>query len=1577
MDSSSTLKENIKYSRWNIVDFPSHFDSRKLEVLLLWISNNADSPTIKVPNGIFEGMKNLKFLAIMNWSNIEISCAPLFQSLPSLINIQSLAIKRFELGDISLLGNLKSLESLELSHCSMIELPKEIGELEKLRLLEMVRCDIERNNPFEVIGSCSQLEELYFVSNRMDEDNCESLAQISTFPKLERYHIKARHGFSSYKVDFSISRYFNLEYLRVSFSDEIFKSLAARAEVLKFGRDYDNRGWTNVVPDILPVKDDNMEDPLTRLCLQSMNGITCLIRTERLQLDAGIFSMLVELKLSDIHVRELCCGPYPVDFLKQLEKLHLSRCKNLEGLLFAGKLELCNLKSIHLQECSMACLFQPFTAQSLKQLEMLHIDKCSGLNYIVAKPMEDHDPNQTSHESMLPKLKYLKVRSCPELEFILPIYFCKDLPLLESMEIASCEKLEYILGQYPYERDLHQMGKEAILQSLEELEISRVPNFINLYAEWYLPCPSDKIQKSSPSTDVEGCTSSSSRGHLCCFWPKSNASTIHHPSAFTNHNEEMGKQEFTCLYAIKASKAELDSSAARGFFPAALYQFKLRKFMLTGFSQLTSLFTISIASSLKLLETLKVEECEALQHIITVERPTSHGRQMIVHSPFPRLKEVCIRRCNSLEYVFPAFYSKHFQHLERLSIREAGKMKYVFGKCPADQDHNVHSELALPALKELCLADVLNMVSICAENYYVEVLHLDQIDCEGCPQLPQTLIDFLFGGHNRQDLSRRKALSFKERGKPLSNLRELCDSRDRYVEPKNFLSFQKLSWLRFVGCKQLQFILSVSTAISMPELRNLIISDCEELVSIIEDDKENQQNPFDPHHETCFPKLFRIEVKQCKKLKCLFSISTYPKLPRLRTLEIEDAPELVQVFEWKQGASQELVIKDVLPNLLGIRLVNLPSLHTIYQGIDIQTLKFRLVRNSGNIPSTNVSSSELFDSLASLHPDQMNFVGIEFFRTYNIIWKWARQRRSEEESEKALERDKTISEQNNNTLNLEDSEEASKEADEKDSAIQKQESSSQNLTEVEEEESQKDIGNDSIMPQQNNASPDFEKSKEVSKEIVKNDSTTHKQNSNLSNLTENAETSKNEIVEEQLPASNAAATPSSKSNRSEELSKEITAEDSTTNINLPNLTKSTKTSANEIVEEKLSTTPSSDFNMNLKETFGEGPSSEKCGKSHGKESMDDDQQAHGESRSSNEGLQRIEEPTKEWSSKKTSNEVSLKIPPPLVTEMTSPLDPSIITLKKPPTAISTTQTEPKSSQSDMFDISINTECPQVEIMTNDKTCTDVEEMKFDQKSSSQIFEEHDLMRLFQMMKEGADMEVDLSYVSKLITDLHHNKEVTKALADLEASLKKGLNEIACSKESRIRLQNALNILSSHCSEGGASSHGLQDTIQSLQEEIQTVLSSFNQAYATIDKFTKLEQREKLMIEQRSQREKDAKTLLYDINTTKNSIAEVQLNEAELKEQISKLQAELRNKEEEIEEYERKLLSLQKQEKKSVSDTIGFTMEFMAMEKERSRMVEDQMKARQQLENMDAKWSSCLSNLKKTMILLGVHLKQKL
>ncbi|KAI9103522.1 hypothetical protein K1719_023145 [Acacia pycnantha] len=1589
-NSETKLKENVKYSSWTLNDFSNYLEGNNIEVLLVWVNEN---DSLEVPNTFFEGMKGLRVLLLC--SNVKIGrtvALSLPESIHSLENIQTLSLTNWELGEISILQNLKNLQILELTNCSIVELPNSVSRLEKLRWLGLVRCSIKKSNPFEVIGRCRKLGVLNYVSNDDTLNSNAKPSKIIHLPEFETYHIEVSSSSRrSFQLDASTKRYFNSTKLSGVLSESTVKFLAARAEILELIECNETR-WTNLIPIMVrPIEDGGMND-LIRLSLESCPVMQRLIYSNGIPSDVAIFSNLVELRLHDMPVRELCHGHFPLDFLKKLEKLSLSHCDKLDGTLFKGKLELSNLESIKLVDCSMTCLFHLSTAQTLRQLENLFITRCSKLECLIGdderaeQKVDDHqDPNQKDHHSVFLKLKFLKVRECHELDFILPISPYKE---LESVKIDDCNELNYIFGKCLNEGALHQMEKETILPLLQKIKIAKVPKFINIYPEYHLLQPS-QVQKSW--------------GPMCCFSSKASALNIDEQS-FSKANQQDRTQ---------ASK-EKHLGRVGGLLTLPLYPFKnLRKMTIEGFSELKSLLSLSIASSLKLMETLKVKRC--------------------------------------------AFYSRDFKRLEHVNIWRADKMKYVFGKCRADQDHNVQSELALPALNKLCLDVLPNMKREDLSN------RKDFKDLEVVWIKEAKSIKYVFGkcradqDHNVQSklnfpaLKRlyledvqNMALSFKERGKPLSNLRELRDSRDIYVEPKNILSFQNLYRLRFGGCKQLKFILSASTARSMPGLRYLFISDCEELVSIIEDDEQNQQNPLDLH-QGCFPMLRRIQVKQCKKLKCLFSTSTCPKLPRLLILEIEDAPELVQVFEWKQGAPQELVIKDVLPNLLGIRLINLPSLHPIYQGFDFQALKVRLVRDCGNIPSANVSSSELFELCASLRQDQVNFLDSDdYFHTHDIIFEWAFQMQREEESVKALERDKTIYEQNNSTLNLEDSEEASKEADEKDSTIQKQESSSPNLTEIEEEGSQ-DIVNDSTMSQQNTASPNIGKSKEVSKEIAKNDSTTHKQKSNLSNLTENTETSKNEIVEEQLPTSNAAATPSSKSNRIEEegsqqdivndstmpqqnngspkfensaeVLKEIAEENSTTNSNLLNLTKSeeaskdadekdstiqkqessspnlteveekgsqeyigndstmpqqndaspnfdnskevskeiakndfsthkqnsnlsnlienSETSKNEIVDEQLPTsnataTPSSKYSREL------------CGK----ESMDG-QQALGESRSSNETPQRVEEPSNiECSSKDTSNERTLTIPPS-ITETTSPLISLICSPKKPENATSAAHVEIESGSSAIID-----QYAQGQIMVNQRE-TSIED---------------DLTRLFRIMRDGSDMEVSLSYVSN-IADFEDDK-VAKAFSDTESSLKMDLHQIAFSEEHTHRLENALNFLSTHFSEEEPSSHGLvRRKIESLHQEIQRIISSFKQSSETLDTLTKLKEKEKWIDEQHSQRLEAATTLVSEIRNTEDYMNQ-------LKEQICRLQEELKSKEKEFEEYEIKLSSLQKQKKECVWETIEFMEEYEAVKKDKSYVGDGQTKARQEIKKLENQWPSCVADLRKTSFMLGILLKHK-
>ncbi|XP_028753121.1 probable disease resistance protein At4g27220 [Neltuma alba] len=331
IDSKSKLKENVKYSSWMIDDFSDFFGGNNLEVLLVWV--NA-SRSLEVPKAFFGGMKGLRVLLLCSKFQRTVALS-LPKSIHSLENIQTLSLTNWELGDISILQKLKKLITLELTDCSIIELPNDISLLEKLKLLGLVRCSIERNNPFEVIGRCSKLEALYYVSNDDTlKNNAKPSKIIDLHQEFELYHIEGIYFYKrSFQLDASTKKYFNSTKLQGILSESTIKSLTARAEILELTECNETR-WTNLVPDMVhPNKDEGMNG-LVRLSLKSWPAIQCLINMSGIQYDATIFSNLVELRLHDMRVRELCHGDSPSNFLKQLEKLYLSSCAELDGTLF-------------------------------------------------------------------------------------------------------------------------------------------------------------------------------------------------------------------------------------------------------------------------------------------------------------------------------------------------------------------------------------------------------------------------------------------------------------------------------------------------------------------------------------------------------------------------------------------------------------------------------------------------------------------------------------------------------------------------------------------------------------------------------------------------------------------------------------------------------------------------------------------------------------------------------------------------------------------------------------------------------------------------------------------------------------------------------------------------------------------------------------------------------------------------------------------------------------------------------------------------------------------------------------------
>lgn len=135
-------------------------------------------------------MKMLRILSI--WNMLLISLPPSFVDLQ---NLRTLDLVFCQLEDLSIIGELKALQILNLSSSSVSELPREIGKLSNLLVLDLSGCCDLKLVPSRIIQGMSHLEGLHMVEynnweldgayNQRENANLEDLRFLSQLVTLE------------------------------------------------------------------------------------------------------------------------------------------------------------------------------------------------------------------------------------------------------------------------------------------------------------------------------------------------------------------------------------------------------------------------------------------------------------------------------------------------------------------------------------------------------------------------------------------------------------------------------------------------------------------------------------------------------------------------------------------------------------------------------------------------------------------------------------------------------------------------------------------------------------------------------------------------------------------------------------------------------------------------------------------------------------------------------------------------------------------------------------------------------------------------------------------------------------------------------------------------------------------------------------------------------------------------------------------------------------------------------------------------------------------------------------------------
>ncbi|GMP97755.1 hypothetical protein CsSME_00045893 [Camellia sinensis var. sinensis] len=713
------LNTSISVISSEIKEFPGGLRCSKLEFLLIRCHNSL----LKIPSNFFEGMGELKVLALRIPRNISL----LPSSLQFLRNLLTLHLDHNQNFDnISVIGKLLNLEILTFRRSYIKELPEEIGGLVNLKLLDLTSChELKRIAP-GVISALVQLQELYMTGCKIiweregkeGGENAslrefESLSNLNTleitiedvvrlpriplFSKLTKYSIIIGYGASSTFSKEYITRFRKLLSLRLRDTCTIplecggINSLLRSSAVVKVtgegAEDAVQELFREGVEGLQHLKTLTIEDCATPECF--VNTMEWVPRTPNAI--PPIFPILEALRLSNLPVlRKICHGQFPTGSFGKLERLEIKNCDRMEEVILkekgqddaTNKMEFPALESMTLFNLPMLIGFcRGIDEIEFPQLKKLSLENLPQLKWLFlnssnpfSESMENHNATFLSlspHKVSLPSLERLELNDLDNLEGLehIPISvgsFSKRDPIgfkyisqLSILRVHDCNKLRYL---FPHST------MKCMLQ-LQELDIRRCKMMSRIVAD----------EKGQGKSSVD-------------------------------------KIEFTQLKILQLYHLpNLESFFPKVIATSATSTERLQNVMRTLFNE-----KVAFPS----LEELKLDKFQNMNEIWCNQLQTGS---------FNKLFSLDVSDCGSLKNMFSPFMARHLVHLKRLVIIRCSMMEEVVAK--EEEEGGRINRTPLPKLEYLELKDLPELKSFCHVTHDWELPLVEHITILKCPKL--------------------------------------------------------------------------------------------------------------------------------------------------------------------------------------------------------------------------------------------------------------------------------------------------------------------------------------------------------------------------------------------------------------------------------------------------------------------------------------------------------------------------------------------------------------------------------------------------------------------------------------------------------------------------------------------------------------------------------------------------------------------------------------------------------------------------------------------------------------------------
>ncbi|XP_074270080.1 putative disease resistance protein At4g27220 [Silene latifolia] len=531
-----TFKEYTAMSLTSKNDYSrlSGVEACKLQILIL----KGDL----VPNFddlFFNGMVNLEVLSLSNM-NFQPS---LPKSLRQLKELRTLCMEGCRLGNIGEIGELVNLLVLSLRGSSMENIPNEVGNLRKLRILDLGGCmsSMLPLIPTSVLNKFSTLEGLYICNERqsvlekksqfeeanaivnirlpylnaleMNEEDIEELSfDGQTIKNLDNFRICL--GIYGVTPGKDLQNFWRA--LDLAFIDDVIGFLKISCvKVLLKKADYLKMSGSRNLEDVIPLLDQEGFRSLRSLHLHACDDIKCIIdgRTlnnmiifpclqsltlgylESLEIvcnadvSRGSFSNLQTIKLSDLN--ELRNGLPLVP--RTLEEIQVFRCEKLEFIFIEDEEVLATdlpfLKTLELDGLvSLLSLVGPkefSNSYDALQGPRYFFGGKIGLPSLEEFKLASCDNvgklwSKDVHTPAFQNLKDIQILSCQKLSSVGSPSVFSNLLQLENLYISGCNEMHEVISHEEIEES--EIGEQSIVfPQLKSLKLMLSDNLESFY----------------------------------------------------------------------------------------------------------------------------------------------------------------------------------------------------------------------------------------------------------------------------------------------------------------------------------------------------------------------------------------------------------------------------------------------------------------------------------------------------------------------------------------------------------------------------------------------------------------------------------------------------------------------------------------------------------------------------------------------------------------------------------------------------------------------------------------------------------------------------------------------------------------------------------------------------------------------------------------------------------------------------------------------------------------------------------------------------------------------------------------